>query len=237
MSEDTKRVANYIPTFFETEDPQRARELILTKNHSMSSEERWEKETPYLCDKLTTALAPTAESVLLDFGCGIGRLAKALIERHSCRIIGVDISASMRRMAEEYVASESFRVIAPETLDHECNPVPVQPVHQYPECNPVPYAVPCADHAYAVWVLQHTAHPHDEIRRIHRALKPGGKLYLVNAPGRCVPCDLGWVNDGIDIYSTVTELGFRQLHREKMDLYPDDNEPNRMHWCVTYERV
>ena len=223
MSEDTKRVANYIPTFFETEDPQRARELILTKNHSMSSEERWEKETPYLCDKLTTALAPTAESVLLDFGCGIGRLAKALIARHSCRIIGVDISASMRRMAEEYVASERFRVIAPETLDHECNPVPC--------------AVTCADHAYAVWVLQHTAHPHDEIRRIHRALKPGGKLYLVNAPGRCVPCDLGWVNDGIDIYSTVTELGFHQIHREKMSLYPDDNDPNRIHWCVTYERV
>jgi cyclopropane fatty-acyl-phospholipid synthase-like methyltransferase len=219
MPEDTKRVANYIPTFFETEDPQRARELILTKNHSMSSEERWEKETPYLCDKLTTALAPTAESVLLDFGCGIGRLAKALIERHACRIVGVDISASMRRMAEEYVASERFRVIAPETLDHECNPVP------------------CADHAYAVWVLQHTAHPHEEIRRIHRALKPGGKLYLVNAPGRCVPCDLGWVNDGIDIYSTVTELGFRQLHREKMALYPDDNDPNRMHWCVTYQRL
>ena len=219
MPEDTKRVANYIPTFFETEDPQRARELILTKNHTMSSEERWAKETPYLCDKLTAALAPSAESVLLDFGCGIGRLAKALIGRHSCRIVGVDISASMRRMAEEYVASARFRVIAPEVLDHECNPAP------------------CADHAYAVWVLQHTAHPNDEIRRIHRALKPGGKLYLVNAPGRCVPCDLGWVNDGIDIYSSITELGFHQLHREKMDLYPDDNEPNRTHWCVTYQRL
>ena len=218
MSSDSKPIATYISSFFETDDPQRARELILTKNYSMSSEERWEKETPYLSDKLTEALSPSSQSSILDFGCGIGRLAKALIDRHSCQIVGMDISASMRRMAEEYVRSDTFRVVAPEGLDEKSN------------------SGPWADHAYAVWVLQHTAHPHDEIRRIHRALKPGGKLYLVNAPGRCVPCDLGWVNDGIDIYATLTQLGFRELHREKMDLYPDDNDPSRSHWCVTYER-
>ncbi|MEY4669313.1 MAG: hypothetical protein RL518_2012 [Pseudomonadota bacterium] len=219
MPSDTKLVATYIADFFETEDPNRARELILTNNSSMDSNERWRRETPYLVDKISIALAPNATSVILDFGCGIGRLAKGLIERHSCQVIGVDISSSMRRMAQEYVQSELFRVMTPQGFDQEST------------------AAPCVDQAYAVWVLQHAAHPYEEIKRIQRALKPGGTFYVVNAPKRCVPCDLGWVNDGIDIYSCITELGFRQTAREKMDLYPDNGDPNQAHWCVTYERL
>lgn len=219
MSSDPKPIANYISNFFETDDPKRARELILTNNYSMSSEERWEKETPYLTERLTNALTPTSQSILLDFGCGIGRLAKAMIEKHGCQIIGLDISDSMRRMAREHVSSDRFQALGPDDLDRALDTGLL------------------VDHAYAVWVLQHTAHPHDEIRRIYRALKPGGKLYLVNAPGRCVPCDLGWVNDGIDVYTTITELGFREFHREKMAIYPDNNDPSRTHWCVTYHRL
>ena len=37
---------------------------------------------------------------VLDYGCGIGRIAKELILKTSCKVIGVDISESMRKMDE-----------------------------------------------------------------------------------------------------------------------------------------
>jgi hypothetical protein len=48
--------------------------------------ERWATETPYLADRIGTALGITATSMILD--CGIGRISKALIERFQCRVVG-----------------------------------------------------------------------------------------------------------------------------------------------------
>lgn len=219
MCADSPRFANYLPHFFETEDPKRARELILTKNFTMSSDERWEKETPYLLDKISKALPLSSEHLVLDYGCGIGRLAKGIIEKYRCRVLGIDISSSMRTMAENYVSSTLFRAIHPTQLDVELS------------------SGLTVDHAYAVWVLQHTADPHQELTRLQGAVKPGGNLYLVNTAGRCVPCDLGWVNDGIDIYGLMPTYGFRETHKEQMDLYPDGGDPGKAHWMVTYQRM
>lgn len=219
MSSDSPRVANYLPHFFETEDPNRARELILTKTDTMSSEERWEKETPYLVEKILKELPLTGAELVMDYGCGIGRVAKSLVERVGCRILGVDISSTMRKMASEYVGTPAFRAIAPEHLDAELAQGLV------------------VDHAYAIWVLQHAADIYAEIHRLQRSIKPHGRLYFVTAPGRCVPCDLGWVNDGIDMFDAITSHGFQELKRERMDLYPDNADPQRRLWCVTYERI
>lgn len=218
MAPDSPRYANFLPNFFETDDPKRARELILTKTDHASSEDRWMKETPYLLEKIGREILITENDTLLDYGCGIGRVAKALIERFRCRVIGVDISQSMRRMAAEYVASEKFRAISPEDLDRELS------------------SGLQVNHGYAIWVIQHAADPFAEIRRLHQSITPGGKLYFVTAPGRCVPCDLGWVNDGIDMFAAMTSQGFKEMRREKMDLYPDNGDPQKSLWCVTYER-
>jgi 2-polyprenyl-3-methyl-5-hydroxy-6-metoxy-1,4-benzoquinol methylase len=59
-----------------------------------STEERWQVETPYVADLIGHAL-PTIRpgDLLLDYGCGVGRIAKELIARHRCRVVGVDIDA------------------------------------------------------------------------------------------------------------------------------------------------
>jgi SAM-dependent methyltransferase len=59
------------------------------------------------------------------------------------------------------------------------------------------------DHACCVWVIQHVPDPANVIRRLHAALRPGGRLYLVNGRTRCVPTDKGYVNDGFDVRSAV----------------------------------
>ena len=219
MTSDSPRVANFLPHFFETDDPKRARELILTKSDTMSSDERWLRETPYLVEKMLREIPVSKTDLVLDFGCGIGRVAKSLMERVGCGVIGVDISSSMRKMAPEYVGAGAFRAISPEQLDAELAQGLV------------------VDHAYAIWVLQHAADVYAEIRRLQQSVKPLGRLYFVTAPGRCVPCDLGWVNDGVDMFAAITAHGFRELKREKMDLYPDNGDPQKSLWCVTYERL
>ena len=219
MSSDSNRVANFLPNFFETSDPERARELILTKNFTMSTDERWQQETPYLCERLGLELGLKESDTVLDFGCGVGRLAKAIIEKYKCTVIGVDTSASMREMATGYVDSSRFRALSSEHLDAEvANGLKL-------------------NHGYAVWVLQHVADLKGELARLARSIAPQGGFYLVTAPGRCVPCDLGWVNDGADIFTLTTEAGFKEMKRERLTLYPQDDAAERPHWCVTYTRV
>jgi hypothetical protein len=61
------------------------------------------------------------------------------------------------------------------------------------------------DAAISIWVLQHCLHPGDDIARIKRALRPHGKLFVMNDIRRAVPTrEVAWVNDGIDLRS---ELG------------------------------
>jgi len=174
--------ATYAPEAFDVLNEQMARSIILTPEFGHSTEHRWATETPYLADLLSEWLAPTKDMVILDYGSGIGRLAKALIERHGCQVIGVDISLSMRVLAEVHVKSDRFTAVSPvmfETL--------------------LARGLRC-DAAISIWVLQHCFTPDQDIATMRRALKPGAKLSVVNTVVRSVPTrELGFGNDGLDI--------------------------------------
>lgn len=133
---DEQKYANYIPDFFECDTVDKAREIILTGNDTMSTEDRWREETTFLAEEMGREFNITSSDLILDYGCGIGRVAKALIERYGCRVMGLDISASMRKMALEYVNSQQFSVVSPQDFD-----LLVQGGLR-------------VDHTYAIWVLQ-----------------------------------------------------------------------------------
>lgn len=186
----------YEPRVFDAPNIAQARRIILTAEGS-GTEERWAKETPYLAEMIGRTLKLKPETVLLDYGCGIGRLAKELIAKYRCRVIGVDISASMRGFAATYVESDRFVACAPAMLDML-----------------IERGLAC-DAAFTVWVLQHCERPADDIARIKRALKPASPLLVVNNIHRAVPMlerKLGpmgatvagtWANDGIDVKALV----------------------------------
>ena len=171
----------YLPQVFDVLNMQSAREVILTHEGAASAEERWVTETPYVADLIEKSLRITPETVLIDYGCGIGRLAKELITRHGCRVIGIDISINMRALAIDYVRSDRFFACSPEMLDTLVG------------------RGLTADAAFSVWVLQHCFRPNDDVERLHRAVAPGGDLFVVNNFHRAVPTNEGWVNDGVDI--------------------------------------
>ena len=187
-STDVKVVRlTYNANIFDVRNIDEARRIILTDEGS-TTDERWNSETPYLADAIHQTLHITPETVLIDYGCGIGRMAKELIQRHGCRVIGVDISNNMRALAPSYVQSSRFLACSPEMLD-------AMVARNF-----------VADAAISIWVLQHCLKPAEDIERIHRALVPGGGLFVLNNLYRAVPTrEQAWANDGLDIKALVRD--------------------------------
>jgi SAM-dependent methyltransferase len=173
--------ATYNPAVFDVNNLAHAMAIILTPEGSTTAD-RWETETPYLADLIQNHMSIGPNSFILDYGCGIGRLAHELIKRHGCRVVGVDISPSMRALSVLYTRSDRFTSCSQEMLDHLIE------------------RGLTFDAALSIWVLQHCAAPLQDVARIKRALRPDGGLFVANGVLRSVPTtDRGWFNDGLDI--------------------------------------
>ena len=187
---------SYDPSIFDVETIEDAMQIIVTPEAGMTSRHRWAVETPYLISLIDRHLI--TRSIVLDYGCGIGRLAKPIIEAYGCEVIGVDISPNMRALAESRVNDYRFMTLPPEML-HLLRPE-------------------ACDLAIAVWTLQHTFGIRLDVDRIAKMLRPGGKLFVVNNIGRVVPTSGGWIDDGVDVRAVLqdqfTELEYSQLGDE-----------------------
>ena len=173
--------ANYNPAVFDVEDMEAAKKIILTYEKDLTVEQRWENEAPYLMT-LMDELNITKDSLVLDHGTGIGRLAKPIIEKYGCKVVGTDISMNMRALANIYVNNHNFFSLSP-------------------QCSDILYGK--VDVAISVWVLQHCLNLEYEIENLKKILKPGAKLFVVNERNRMVPTDQGWMNDSKDIFMAL----------------------------------
>jgi SAM-dependent methyltransferase len=168
----------YSPQVFDVANLSDAMGIILTPEGGATTDERWMRETPYLADLILSRFDLNSESLVLDYGCGIGRLAKEIIRRTGCRVVGADISTSMRAFAAHYVNSPRFVACHPESLT----------------------LFPRFDAAISVWVLQHCFDLENDIEAIADAMEPGAPLAVVNNHARVVPAVHDnvtvWANDG-----------------------------------------
>lgn len=180
----------YSPETFDCDTIDAAKQIILTASSSAETDRHWREDTPIIAAQLAEHLLVGGGQRVLDFRCGIGRVAKPFMALTACQIVGVDISASMRRMALDYVASPRFHTIAPEDLDEPSNQL--------------------FDAAYAVLVIQHCENPELEIRRIRNSLRPDGRFVLVNSTRRWLPTNQGWANDRVDVLAVASQL-FRRV--------------------------
>jgi SAM-dependent methyltransferase len=195
MTDDSPK-PHYNPNVFRVESLEHAKAIILTPEDS-STEERWEKETPYLADEIVNFMGLGPDMTVLDYGCGIGRMAKALIERAGCAVIGVDISREMRQLAPAYVDDDRFAICARPALERMiANGFRV-------------------DGAIAVWILQHCPEVESEIAVIDSALKPGAPLFVANNLQAAIPTDLGWVDTGFDVKALLAER-FEEIGRHRL---------------------
>jgi SAM-dependent methyltransferase len=172
-------------------------DIIVGPIEGMTSQQRWNDETLALMRLMEKYVLPG--SMVLDYGCGIGRLAKPLIESLRCTVVGVDISQAMRALAVSFVGNPMFCALDPRMFDRCLG-----------NCS--------FDAAIAVWALQHCIDLNDVIGRLNASLARDGKLIVVNAKHRCVPVENGgWDDDGHDVDRMIIESGFSVIDRGRLD--------------------
>jgi SAM-dependent methyltransferase len=102
---------------------------------------------------------PLERGAMLDVGCGPGRLTRRIAERRpAVRVVGLDASADMIRQARR---------------------MPGPPNLEFREGTPATSAVAEEfDMAISVLSFHHWEEPVAELCAVHRALKPGGSLWI-----------------------------------------------------------
>ncbi len=202
---------DHIPRF-KIDGLQQGKESVVGNCNGRTCEERWEKETPAFAKAILRQLPEKALTVL-DYGCGIGRLAKEVLNQNQkITIIGLDASKDELKTARAYVNDSRFLPMLPEELSQK------------------------VDMAYCVYVLQHV--PAIELRhvleRIHYFLKPGGRLVYCSSDYRmAINTGGGFTDDrhlGVNIRHEV-----ERLFTPECDLFNLDKEDNIIRAMVTAE--
>lgn len=127
---------------------------------------RWEVETPLFANAILNLWygkdSGRAHPVILDYGCGVGRLAKEILNQQPAQIVGVDASTEMLIEAKKYVGGTE---VGQENFGRFITKKPYELTDDYK-----------FDLVYLIYVLQHI--PAIEIReilaRIHHHLKNDG---------------------------------------------------------------
>ena len=139
-----------------------------------------------LAEALASYLLITGHKTVVDFGCGMGRVSKNIINTFDCKVLGFDISESMKTFATLYVSSpKKFKTISEMPADISI------------------------DVCLAIFVLQHVENPQQDIENIVKTLKPNGYLVLVNEDNRFVPSDVDtegfviWNNDNFNVVGEI----------------------------------
>lgn len=173
----------YQSAIFDPINLEHAKDIVLTPDENFPN--RFEEATKYLIDIIKTENLINQNSCVLDFGVGMGRVSKELIDIFKCKVVGTDISLNMLIYATQYVNNTQHFVT----------------------CNTVNYK-DAFDVCIASFVLQHVEHPIKEIDNIYNTLKSNGYLIcLNNSTERLVPGDwrednsVIWFNDYFDIFS------------------------------------
>jgi SAM-dependent methyltransferase len=189
--------AKYEPRIFIQPTLDDAKQIILMPEQGLTTEQRWELETEWLRPKLKFD-----EGLVIDYGCGVGRLSKVIEPNY---VLGIDISPTMRAQAPDYVQKPGFAVTHPFFLEEMVK------------------AGLRANGAVAVWALQHCLDLKYDLQLLYEALLPGAKFYCVDQLNRrYVPATVNdgkeftWVNDGVSIDQTLHDIGFAFDSKEDM---------------------
>jgi ubiquinone/menaquinone biosynthesis C-methylase UbiE len=157
-------VTKYNPKYFDPSSIEEAKKIILTDE---DVPDQWESETKWTMNFFREKNLFNERSIVLDWGCGIGRLSKPIIEEYNCKIVGVDFQPNMLKYAREYVNHPNFTAITGEEF------------FELPD-NYFTTGI-------AVWALQHTVYPKPIITCIQKKLKFKSKFCVLESNVKSLP--------------------------------------------------
>ena len=157
---------------FKPKQFQEGQHAVVGDCNGIPMEKRWEIETPLFAEYILNHLSGysgNALPLILDYGCGVGRLAKEVLKK-PCTVWGVDTSLDMLNQATAHVNNPNFHTSLPRLLP------------QHLQFNLI----------YCVYVLQHA--PAIELReilsRIYHRLKDDGIFVFCSSEYRmCIRYD------------------------------------------------
>jgi len=179
---------NYIKQVFDATDLEMAKNICLSKDIRYPN--KFEEETEFLINFIKEKKIINSKTRVADFGCGVGRISKELINAFDCSVVGFDISTHMLLLADQYVENPDRFKWQKYTKDFIWNKKSF-------------------DVFIASFVLQHSEHPEHDINFIYNNLNDNGILILVNEPERLLPIDVKdgyavWYDDKINITDLIS---------------------------------
>jgi ubiquinone/menaquinone biosynthesis C-methylase UbiE len=169
-------IGKFNPDFFKPFGIDHAKKIILMDN---TIPNQWESETEWTINFFSEKNLFTKDSIVLDWGCGIGRLAKPIIEKFNCKVVGVDFQPNMLKHATEYVNNSNFTAISNEEF------------FQLPDDY---FTV-----GISIWALMHTMNTTIIIEDIQKKLNYNSRFCVFDSN------DKAWPIKPIDIHDSVTE--------------------------------
>jgi SAM-dependent methyltransferase len=173
----------FIKEAFEPITFEQAKNTVLVPDSN--NPDKFIAETKFLIDAIEKENIIHENTHVLDFGCGMGRVSKELINRFSCNVTGIDISERMKVFASLYVSNPK----------------------KFKTSSSINESV--FDVALSIFALQHTQSPDQEVKKIANSLVDNGIFILLNEPSRMVPVDVDidgyvvWNDDKFDVFSEV----------------------------------
>ena len=107
---------------------------------------------------------------VLDVATGTGLVARELVERYDCRVVGLDQSASMLARARAKLAADPALAARVELVEGEAEELP--------------FAGAGFDHLTFTYLLRYVDDPAATLRELVRVVRPGGRIACLEF---CVP--------------------------------------------------
>jgi demethylmenaquinone methyltransferase/2-methoxy-6-polyprenyl-1,4-benzoquinol methylase len=114
---------------------------------------------------MVTAVAALPEERVLDVATGTGLVARELVQRYGCRVVGLDQSAAMLARARSKIAADPALFERVELVKGEAESLP--------------FADGAFDHLTFTYLLRYVDNPESTLRELARTVRPGGRIACV----------------------------------------------------------
>ena len=193
--------------------------------------ERLQDQAGTLVDLLHSDTRYSAGSTVLEVGCGVGAQTITLAQRSpEVRFTSIDISAASLAEAQQRIARAG------------CTNVEFQRADIFA----LPFSTAAFDHVFVCFVLEHLAHPVQALALLHRLLRPGGTITVIegdhgsayfhpdsSAAHDAIQCQVelqraagGNALIGRQVYPLLVAAGFASVRVSPRMVYVDSSRPH-----------